>query len=434
MNLAYFIYMLFSTALFLFFAPVYIISSALGGRFGKRARQRLGFYPKSIIAGINGSPRIWLHAVSVGEVGAAVEIVKALRVEMPDCAIVLSTATGAGQRVAREKLSETATCIYAPLDFIPSVRIALTSIRPDVLVLLETEIWPNWLVQSCRRGIRTALVNGRISVRSIGRYLKIRPLMRAALAHIEVFSMISPADAQRIKSIGAAQDKVFIAGNAKYDPLLERMDTDQKIKTAARYNLTGSEPVLVAGSTRGNEAHIILNVYEQIYRTHPETLLIIAPRHIERSREIEMMVRQRGLSCQLRTDLYLKDALRTAPVVILDTIGELQTTYSIASIVFCGGSLVPLGGQNILEAAVWGKPVLYGPSMEDFQDAKELLDRTGSGIQVADESDFLEKVRHLIENPREAAAIGSRAREAVMTHKGAARKHADAIRNLLAQD
>ena len=303
MQLAYFAYHFFSNVLFLFFLPLYIIYSVITGRFGQRTRQRLGLYPPSLTAGITGSPRIWLHAVSVGEVGIAVAIIEALTTTMSDCAIVLSTTTKSGQDFAREKLPANATIIYAPFDFIPSVRGALLAIRPNILVLLETEIWPNWLAECRRRGVHTALVNGRISVRSIRRYLKIRPLMQAVLAHIEVFSMISPADAQRIQSIGAARDNVITSGNAKYDCLQQQVDDDQRLKLAEKFNLTGNEPVFVAGSTRGSEQQIVLDVYEKIRRDFPETILIIAPRHIERAHEVESLAGEKGFSCQYRTDL-----------------------------------------------------------------------------------------------------------------------------------
>ncbi|MFC1814340.1 3-deoxy-D-manno-octulosonic acid transferase [Thermodesulfobacteriota bacterium] len=434
MNLAYTTYKLFSTGLFLIFFPVFWLYAVITGRYGKSIGQRLGFYPKSLISGICGSPRIWIHAVSVGEVGAASAIVEAISVLTPDCAFILSTATESGQAFAREKLQSKATVIYAPFDFIPSARKALVTVKPDILVLLETEIWPNWIAEARKLGIPIALVNGRISVRSIRRYLKIRPLMQAALKHVAVFSMISTADAQRIHKIGAPRHRIVTNGNAKYDLLLQQVDEDLKTKMAGLYNLNGNESVFVAGSTRRTEEQIILDVYEKICLSFPETILIIAPRHIERSHDIELMVKKRGFTSQFRTELGRKEGLRTSQVVIVDTIGELPATYSIASIVFCGGSLVQMGGQNIFEAAVWGKAVLYGPSMEDFQDAKDLLDKTGGGIQVADGSDLAEKARYYLNHPKEANRIGRLAKEAVMSHKGAARKHAEVICRLLTDE
>ena len=166
------------------------------------------------------------------------------------------------------------------------------------------------------------------------------------------------------------------------------------------FNLKSDQPVFVAGSTRSSEEEIILDVYKKILATFPETLLVIAPRHVERIPHLETLIKNRGFSYQLKTNLDPQNGLRTAPVVLIDTIGDLQAIYSIATVVFCGGSLVPLGGQNVIEAAVWGKPVLYGPSMEDFLDAKELLEKTGGGIPVADGQELAEKVGYYLANPK----------------------------------
>jgi 3-deoxy-D-manno-octulosonic-acid transferase len=246
--------------------------------------------------------------------------------------------------------------------------------------------------------------------------------------------MISDSDAHRIQEIGAPKSRIEIHGNAKYDRLVNQIDSDTAAHMKRLYNVGGEQPVFVAGSTREPEEAIILDVYEKILKFRPDTLLIIAPRHVNRAGRIDNLVAERRFDCQFRSDLDNREGLRTAPVVILDTIGELQATYSIASVIFCGGSLVPLGGQNILEAAVWGKPVLYGPSMEDFLDAKHLLDQTGGGVTIADGSDLADKTIYYITHPHEAAGIGRRAAKAVMSHKGAAEKHAGVIRRLLTGD
>jgi 3-deoxy-D-manno-octulosonic-acid transferase len=311
------------------------------------------------------------------------------------------------------------------------VRKALSTIRPDILVCLETEIWPNWLFEARRMGVRLALVNGRISVRSIKGYLKIRCLIREALSQVESFSMIREEDAQRLMMLGVPREKIVVNGNAKYDLLLPMADMSIKGNIEKFFNLNGNVPVFVAGSTRGTEHEIVVDVYEKILETFPETLLIIAPRHLERVRHIKDMVIRRGFSCQFKTDIDKPGGIRTASVVIMDTIGDLQSTYSIASVVFCGGSLEPLGGQNILEAAVWGKPVFYGPSMDDFLDAKALLDKTGGGIQVKDGRELAERALYYLTHPGEADTVGRLAKEAVMLNKGAAEKHADVICRLL---
>jgi len=431
MNIIYKAYNFLITGFFFVFSPPFWLYTRITGRYRDGIHQRLGFYPKSVVDRISGSPRIWLHAASVGEVSAAVAIIESLKRLIPHCAIILSTTTEHGQTSARDKLQSKATCVYAPIDFIVSVRKALSTIRPDILVCLETEIWPNWLFEARRMGVRLALVNGRISVRSIKGYLKIRGLIREALRQVESFSMIREADAQRLMMLGVPREKIVVNGNAKFDLLLPMADAAIKGGIEKFYNLNGNIPVFVAGSTRGSEHEIVVDVYEKILETLPETLLIIAPRHLERVRYIKDMVIRRGFSCQFKTDIDKPGGFRTASVVIMDTIGDLQSTYSIASIVFCGGSLEPLGGQNILEAAVWGKPVLYGPSMDDFLDAKALLDRTGGGIQVKDGRELTERALYYLTHPAEADTVGRLAKEAVMLNKGAADNHADVICRLL---
>jgi 3-deoxy-D-manno-octulosonic-acid transferase len=431
MNFAYKAYNFLNILLFFILLPTFWFYTRLTGRFSDGLGQRLGFYSKPLLGAISGSPRIWIHAASVGEVNGAVAIIESLTRLMPDCAIILSTTTQHGQSWARERFGKETTCIYAPLDFIVSVRKALSSIRPDILVCLETEIWPNWLLAARRMGAKVALVNGRISGRSIKGYLKIRFLIQEALNQIETFSMIREEDAQRLMMLGVPKKKIEINGNAKYDLLLRQAVPALREKNEKLYNIKGNEPVLVAGSTRGSEHEIIVNVYEKILQTLPETLLIIAPRHVEKIQHIISMVKAKGLSYQLKTEIDNPECSRTAPVVIINTIGDLQSTYSIASIVFCGGSLEPLGGQNILEAAVWGRPVFYGPSMEDFLDAKALLDKTGGGIQVKDDQELAERMLYYLTHSDEADTVGRLAKEAVMLNKGAADKHSAVIYRLL---
>ena len=434
--MAYRAYNFFSAGLFVAFFPLFRFYFRTTDMSDQGLSQRIGLYSDKIVKSISGSPRIWIHAVSVGEVSVAIAIIESLVSLMPDCAIVLSTTTRSGQDFARKKLradkfcSKT-TCIYAPVDFIVSVRKALSVIKPDAMIFLETEIWPNWIIEAHKMGIKTAIVNGRISVRTIKKYLKVRSLTKEVLKHIDVFSMISEADAQRIRMIGAPAKRIEINGNAKYDLLPNQAEQDIKTKIKRLYNLNGDEPVFIAGSTRNPEEKIIIDVYRKIVQSVPETLLFIAPRHVKRVHQIQDLVKINGFSCQLRTDLDKKGCQRTESVIIMDTIGELQAIYSIASIVFCGGSLTPLGGQNILEPAVWGKPVFYGPSMEDFLDAKELLEKTGGGIQVKDGSELAERAIYYLTHPDQADIIGKSAKKAVISNKGSAAKHAAAIDRLV---
>jgi 3-deoxy-D-manno-octulosonic-acid transferase len=433
MNPACLGYMGLTSGLFLLAMPYALLYTKLTQRYRSSISQRIGIYPPLNLQ-VTRSPRIWLHAVSMGEVNAAIPIIEALQTLSPRCAIILSTTTEHGQTLAKSRVPSDVVCIYAPVDFILSVASALRHMKPDLLVCLETELWPNWLMIARHMGIKTAIVNGRISARAIKRYMMIRPLMKAVIGNMNAFSMIHEADARRICEIGAPHGKTRVNGNAKYDLLLRQADTrrpDQIRYWRRIFGIQKNEPVFLAGSTRHSEEEIILDAYQKVIRKAPDTLLILAPRHLERTRHIEKIIKARGLDCQLRTGLENNGSNRISPVIILDTMGELQSLYSIATVVFCGGSLVPLGGQNILEPAVWAKPVLYGPYMEDFLDARTLLESTGSGVEVKDGNGLAEKVLFFITRPDQAKKTGDLARKAVEMNQGAARKHAEVITSLL---
>lgn len=416
---------------FIFFLFLRLYSHIKHEKLDQCINQKLGLYPSNFFRNVSTFPKIWIHAVSVGEIQSALPIIKSLISLAPNCSIILSTSTKHGyafaqQRLKSIQLKSKAICIYAPIDFVFCVRKVLSAIKPDVLVFIETEIWPNWLAQAKKMGIKIVMANGRISVRAIKKYLKFKPFIKEILKNIDAFSMITKQDAERIMMMGASKNKVKINGNSKYDISLNSSNENIAAQLKNFYNLK-NEPVFIAGSTRNPEEKIILDVYEKIIQSFPETVLFIAPRHIKRANFIKKIVKERGILCQLRTDIDVEKHPRTASVVIIDTIGELHAIYSIASIVFCGASLVSLGGQNILEPAIWGKPVFYGPSMEDFLDAKQLLDKTGGGIQVKDGNDLAQKALCCLANPCLADMIGKQAKKAAMTNKGAANRHADVI-------
>jgi len=427
-----------TSGLFLALFPPFWIYSRMSGRYRNGMSERFGHYPENLRRRGDSAPRIWIHAASVGEVSVAFSILNVLQDLVPGCRLILSTITEHGRRYAENRIVGTSlkartTCVFAPIDLVLTTRRALATLQPDVLACVETELWPNWLMEAGRMGIKTALVNGRISIRSIDRYMKIRPLMQDLLARMDAFSMIRETDARRISLMGAPADRIEIHGNAKFDIPTESLDSE-KDRMRTLYGISDKTPVFIAGSIRGEEDAMVLSAYARIVREVPKTVLILAPRHIERVRHIAQRVRAQGFSCQLRTELIGDGFPRRAQVVILDTIGELQSVYGIADVVFCGGSLVPTGGQNVLEAAVWGKPVLYGPSMEDFLDAKEILDQTGGGVQVKDIDELAGKALDLLKHPDQARVMGCLASQALALNRGAARGHADVIRNLLSKN
>jgi 3-deoxy-D-manno-octulosonic-acid transferase len=349
---------------------------------------------------------------------------------VPGCEVILSTNTDHGHDLGR-KLFDSRSVIYAPFDFLPSVRKALSTVKPEVMVFLETEIWPAWITEAHRREIPCALVHGRISRRSIGKYLAFRPLFRDVLKKFNTFSMITEEDGHRIVDMGADPKRVEVNGNAKHDLLASQTDPAIETRMQKLLSLKPFQPVFVGGSTREGEEEILLNVYKRISKEFPETVLVIAPRHIVRTSRIEALARQQGLEVQLWTDLVRPGVERTAPVVLVNTFGELFKIYSVGTILFCGASLVPLGGQNPLEPAVWGKMVFYGPSMEDFAEAKKLLEQERAGVEVKDAEAFAEQALFFLNHQEELREGGRRAREAVLRCQGASERHAEVIARLM---
>jgi 3-deoxy-D-manno-octulosonic-acid transferase len=411
--------------------PLIWLHHRFRGNDFNRFYQRMGRYALSAVAVRSGRPRIWIHAVSVGEVGVAAAICKELFRRHPKAAIFVSTLREQGLARSKELLGDSVTCFFAPLDLVGATRKALQMVQPDALALLETEIWPNLIVGARRMGVRTAIANGRISVRSIKRYRKVHALMRYTLSHVDAFSMISADDAGRLQSLGADPARMTVSGNAKFD--ISDPMTDRQAGQWAK-NLLGVEadtPVFVAGSTRHPEEQMVLEAFVRLRRHCPKSVLILAPRHIERTEQVRQWVVSHGLECQLRTQIDPARHPRRSPVVILDTMGELPDIYGMADMVFCGGSLVPKGGQNILEPAMWGKPVIFGPSMEDFAEAKEMIQSNGGGIQVKNDKEMADVAIKWMQSPRIARSVGAAARQAVLPHGGAAAKHADVICRLL---
>jgi 3-deoxy-D-manno-octulosonic-acid transferase len=427
MNLPLIFYACAGAIVFLLGLPFFLIYTFVSGKHREGWAQRLGYYRPDVGRKVAGRPRIWVHAASVGEVAAAAPIVAELAADVPAAEFMLSTTTATGQAAARKILGARATCVYAPVDLLAAVALALQTAQPDVLVFVETEIWPNWLALARWAGIPAILVNGRISVRSIRGYRRIRPLVAPVLKTLAACSMIGVPDAARIKSLGVPGGRVSVNGNAKYDRLAGAVTPEARQAMLDLFALTGDEPVLVAGSIRRGEEPLLLDTFLEIRQTVPDLICIVAPRHLYRVDPIVGQARARGIAVQMRTGLRLPDRARRASLVILDTLGELQAAYSIAAVVFCGGSLVPLGGQNVLEAAAWGKPVLFGPSMEDFQAEKELLLASGGGIEVPDGQALTAKARYLLTHPDEAVRAGRAGLAMVQANTGAARKHAAVI-------
>ena len=417
----------------LFLVPYYAAKIALTGKYRKSVTRKMGFIPPEIIDAMKGRPRVWIHAVSVGEVTAAAPIVASLRTALPEACIVLSTSTETGQEMAGGLVPEATALMYYPLDIPAVVKKVIGLVRPDIFVITETELWPNFLRECGRLGIRVVMVNGRISPRSFGRYAQTRLFWERVLRGVDKIGVISEVDAERVRAMGAAPEKVQVLGNAKYDGLASRVDPELREEIARAIGVEGASRFLVAGSTHEGEEEVVFGVYRKLLPDHPDLRLIVVPRHIERGEAVLALARQKGFEDAVRmTEIRAGRKPSGERVVIIDVIGELFKVYGLATVVFCGGSLVPKGGQNILEAAAWGKVVLYGPSMDDFRDEKAMLEEAGAGITVRNGEELHERLHWLLRNPDELEQKGTGGRLRVMANRGASKRYADLIVDTLA--
>jgi 3-deoxy-D-manno-octulosonic-acid transferase len=409
----------------------YLISRLLPDEKANRWRQRLGFHSQETIHSLRRRPLIWIHAVSVGEVGVASTLVQALEQVKPGLTIVVSTTTPHGQELAKEKLAPRATCIYFPLDFITSVRRALRRIQPDIIVCLETELWPNFLGEANRMGIPTLLLNGRISPKSFRHYRKILPLMRPLLNYFAAMAMSSKDDAKRVIGLGAPANKVLVVGNMKGAGLVEQTDSKKIEDLRQRLKLQSGEPVFVAGSIRERELFWLPKIFSRLLGQRPDLVGIFAPRHLNRIRRLASRFEQQGLVFQRLSSLMNGSEARKANIILVDGVGMLFDLYGLGDLVFCGGSLVPLGGQNILEPVAWGKPVFYGPHMDNFQEASQLLEEAGCGVRVRDRNELLTQLRHFLANPDELNGMGSKGQAVLRERNQIAIKQAELVRDVL---
>jgi 3-deoxy-D-manno-octulosonic-acid transferase len=393
--------------------------------------QKLGFLPRGIFAAMTGKPRIWMHAVSVGEVSAIHPLIQGLRAAYPEGCLLLSTGTESGQKIARERVTEATAIFFFPFDLPSVVRRMIRRVRPDLFVLAETEIWPNFLRAVKESGGQTMLANGRISDRSFPRYRKTRFFWTAVLDHLDVMSMIRVQDGERIISMGANPVQVFVNGNCKFDQAALRAEPQLGIEMKALLGVSQEDRIFVAGSTHEGEEEAVLEVFLNLRRRYPALILLLVPRHVDRIPRLERLLIRNGLEDFIRRSRLDSAGLNGKRVVLWDTFGELFKVYSVATIVFCGGSLVPRRGQNILEPAAWGKVVFYGPSMEDFLDARVLLENAGAGVMVRNAQELAERCLFFLDHPQELERKGEAGREALLANRGATGRTVDLVKGLL---
>ena len=412
-------------------SPYFLYQALRNKKYVGSVGQRLGYLPVSF--NLDGDESIWIHGVSVGEVMSARPLIGELRRRYPRLRIFLSTTTLTGQQIAKTSVADVDGVFYFPFDWTLSIRRTLKLVAPKLFIMVETEIWPNLLRECRRRGIRTLVVNGRVSSRSFKRYRLVRPFFRRVLGDIDRFCVQGEETSRRLVALGADPARVTVTGSLKFDSLDPAFRPGRGRERVLRFfRVSPGRQVFVAGSTTRGEEEIVIRAFNR-FRTTTQganALLVLAARHPERFAEVERLCRQEGLSTVRRTELPI-DAEPRADAVVLDTIGELAQLYQVATAVFVGGSLVPAGGHNILEPAIHGKPIVVGPYTHNFKEITETFLASGAAIQVHSQRELEDVVVSLMGDPVRRARLGAAARALVDANRGATGKTLDVIGELL---
>ena len=392
--------------------------------------ERFGYIPEAELSAIRHRPLIWLHAVSVGESIAARPLLKALRKRYPDHAILVSNTTETGRGTA-SSFPEKDLCIYFPFDFLPAVRRALDSIRPEIVIIMETEIWPNFTREVASRKIPLILANGRISDRSFKRYLKFSWFFRHALQLFSRFCMQTETDCERIIAIGAPAERTLKTGNLKYDIPFRQTSQDEEHRLKAQYAIPDNLLVVMAGSTHAGEEQYLIDTYKKLLPFFESLFLILAPRHPERTAEVAALLERSAIQFRRRSTLTAGKLFQHGEALLVDTIGEMMNLYAIADVAFVGGSLVPTGGHNLLEPASLGVASVFGPHMSNFREIAELVLRYGAGVQVDSPEGLAESCRTLITSAELRQVLGQNGLKLMRDNGGATQRHLEIISEYL---
>ena len=434
----YFLYSVLMGLAAVITAPYWLVQGLRHGKYLSNLGERLGFSVPGVAKMPADRPgAIWIHAVSVGEALAGVALAKRLKEAYPQRPLVISTTTITGQQVARERMPFADAVIYFPFDWAFSVRKVMEAVKPAVIVVMETEIWPNFLREAGRCKVPVIFTSGRISDRSFARFQKwfgifgfyLRPLLASALSSAAVFLMQTESDAARLRALGAPADRVKVSGNLKYDQQLPAA-TPLSTWLEAECKEQGRWPVIVAGSVVANEEPLALIAFGVVQGDYPKALLVLAPRKPERFPAAAELIEEAHHQFVRRSELAVagpaapsgdngKSFTANTTVLLLDSIGELASLYRLADGVFVGGSLVPSGGHNILEPAAFGKVPVFGPSMENFAAIASRFVEAGAAIQVTSPEDAGVEWIHLLKSPEKMQKMGEAARQLVETSRGA---------------
>ncbi len=419
----YLLYSVLLAAGLLVSLPYWLLQMLRHGKYHEGLRERLGRVPARLTE--NSRPTIWVHAVSLGEVLAVSGLVEQLRRRFTEYRIVVSTTTSTGQKLARKRFGDDA--FYFPLDFAFAVRPYLRALRPELIILAETEFWPNFLRLAESSGARVAVVNARISDRSWPGYRRLRRWLAPVLRNIDLFLAQTDADALRLEDIGAAPERVQVSGNLKFDVAAPALPPVVASLRSA-FQQSGAGPIVVCGSTADGEEPVLIQAFVNVLASHPRAVMVLAPRHPERFAAVAQLLEQLGIRFWKRS-LWSGEAI-AGGVLLLDTIGELASLYSLADVAFVGGSLVPRGGHNIIEPAQHGVAIITGNHTENFRDIVELF-QSHDAVRITGPAEYPLVLMELLSNEAERQELGRRAAETWRSQMGATQRNLEALERLL---
>ena len=412
-------------------SPFFAFKIITTSSYRRGLSQRLGIGHKDVRKKVGDEKPLWIHAASVGEVLGSLPIIEGIGRTNPELPILLSTMTATGNDMAKKRASDVKVITFFPLDHPWVVRRAISRVNPRAFLMAETEIWPNFLMELGRRGIPAMLFNGRISTRSFQWYKRFRYFFASPLATISAFCMQSTLDAQRIVEMGANPARVTVNGNVKFDQLPPEITQKEREALLQTLGLHAGQPILIAGSTHRGEEEFMLKVLQRLSPEYPDLVLILAPRYLDRVGEVEALLTREKIPWKRKSQIQTRGDREGSVVILLDTMGELSKLYSLGSLIFVGGSLVRVGGHNILEPLFFKKPVFFGPFMDHFREiSNEVLTR-GAGFQIREVEEMIFHAKSLLEDTSLMSTMGKCGFEIIRDNRGATGKTLETISRFL---
>ncbi len=410
----------------LFFLPAYLLKMQRRGNYRRNFGQRFGFYSDEVRARLATGSRTWIHAVSVGEVAIALKLAAKLRELDGAFHCVLTTTTTTGFAFAEKEAPAWMEVMYNPLDFWPVVRRAFAAIRPVRIILVEAEVWPNLAAGARARGVPLALVNARLSARSERRFAKLRFFVAPTFRCLDLVCAQEHKDVERWAAIGVRREVIREVGSIKYDSIESGGESDLPLRILGSFCIDDARPILFGGSTHPGEEEILGRTFLRLRHEFPTLVLLLAPRHVERTREVQGQLQKLGLRVALRSAAESTPAAEP-DCLLLDTTGELRTWYAVATVVFIGKSLTAHGGQNPVEPILAGKPVIFGPHMENFSGLAQSLLEQEAALQIADSAELATRCAELLRDPARRRQLVENAGRALAAHRGATQRTAELV-------